>query len=312
MEIYQLKYFSDVYETHSYSESAKNLFITRQALYRAIKSISAELNAPLFTSDRGYLVPTDEAKRLYAYSRSTLASYNEMIEKLSGGSEEPLFYGVTPDSFETMSFEEMDKVGALMTRIINPLFGKDENTPYNINAILPLCSVTNTPDNLINMVAAGTLPFAELVVYGREPLSNPNLTFSTLRKGQIYIAVNKSDPLTSCDAVTLADLRDAKFTLGTQGEATRRYFDYKTPGFDYTPLVIDLSCPKDTQRFSCEHYSSVFFSLQPHDRRSSEISFIPLDEEDAFWRFVMVAGANNQEEWVTKIASSLKEFFGSR
>lgn len=72
MNIRQLKYFVKVYESGSFFRAAEALFISQQALSRALATLEQDLNAPLFYRNHKGVVPTALGRELYASCQPAL------------------------------------------------------------------------------------------------------------------------------------------------------------------------------------------------------------------------------------------------
>ena len=69
MDIKHLRYFMEVTRTCSFTNAAENLYITQPALSRIIKSLEADVGAPLFIRSRKRLILTDAGNVLYKHAQ---------------------------------------------------------------------------------------------------------------------------------------------------------------------------------------------------------------------------------------------------
>ncbi|MGN7399191.1 LysR family transcriptional regulator [Cytobacillus praedii] len=69
MDIKHLRYFMEVNRTGSFTNAAENLYITQPALSRIIKSLEADVGAPLFIRSRKRLMLTDAGNVLYKHAQ---------------------------------------------------------------------------------------------------------------------------------------------------------------------------------------------------------------------------------------------------
>lgn len=67
MEQRQLEYFQTLYKTRNITQTAQELYLTRQALSLSIRKLEQELGAPLFRRTKSGLVPTEASKVLIRY-----------------------------------------------------------------------------------------------------------------------------------------------------------------------------------------------------------------------------------------------------
>lgn len=67
MDQRQLEYFQTLYKTRNITQTAQELYLTRQALSLSIRKLEQELGAPLFRRTKSGLVPTEASQVLIQY-----------------------------------------------------------------------------------------------------------------------------------------------------------------------------------------------------------------------------------------------------
>lgn len=82
MDIWQMRYFIQVYNDKSLTQAAKKLFISQQGLSKTIKNIEDEFQVTLFERTSKGVIPTNNAELLIENSKQIVNSYDEMINKL--------------------------------------------------------------------------------------------------------------------------------------------------------------------------------------------------------------------------------------
>ncbi|WP_125142819.1 LysR family transcriptional regulator [Clostridium transplantifaecale] len=80
MNIRQLEYFVKVYECGSFFKAAESLFISQQALSRALATLEQELNAQLFYRNHKGVTPTTLGRELYISCQAALREM-QVLEK---------------------------------------------------------------------------------------------------------------------------------------------------------------------------------------------------------------------------------------
>ena len=73
MNLNQVEYFVKAAELLSFSRAAEEMYVTQQAVSKAVAALEEELGTPLFTRMSGGLRLTPEGKRALELSRSLLA-----------------------------------------------------------------------------------------------------------------------------------------------------------------------------------------------------------------------------------------------
>lgn len=81
MDIKHIEYILRVMDTGSITKAAEQLYITPQALGKAVRQTEAELGAPLFTREKRRLTPTLAGEVLAHEGRLLVADYHTMLSK---------------------------------------------------------------------------------------------------------------------------------------------------------------------------------------------------------------------------------------
>ena len=83
MELRQLRYFVSVAETLSFSEAARNLFITQSTLSQQIRQLETELSTPLFVRSSHAVALTEAGSELLSYARATLHAADTCLARIA-------------------------------------------------------------------------------------------------------------------------------------------------------------------------------------------------------------------------------------
>lgn len=78
MDIRQLEYYSTLVRKGSFTRAADELFVTRQALSKAVKNLEHELGDKLVFVRNGRVHPTETGASLYAEAAPIIDSYHEL------------------------------------------------------------------------------------------------------------------------------------------------------------------------------------------------------------------------------------------
>lgn len=87
MKFIQLRYFCAVCKYGSFSNAAKNLFITQPAIAQSIRELESEFNIRLFDRCNNRLVLTDEGRWLFEKSEELLLRADEISNELRARSQ---------------------------------------------------------------------------------------------------------------------------------------------------------------------------------------------------------------------------------
>ena len=237
MDMFKLEYFVAAYECASFSEAAQRLYVSRQAVRHAIKSLEGEVGCALFTVKERRLLATPEASQLYDATCELLKAYRRFeMQAACLGNANPIF----------LRFGQ--SVG------INDVFEPGELRALRHGATakrmrLTTCSCEQCRAGL----RSGDFDTVAIVTYRAE--GDPEFRCRCSRQGNLYLLASRSNPLAKKDFVTIDDLRGEPFV--TQGpeydlhrlfaaEAAERGFSlnvvYSTPSMFEVVDQVDSNC----------------------------------------------------------------------
>lgn len=277
MDIQQIRYFSDVYESCNYARSADRLCISRQALRKAIHKLEREVGTPLFENDANRLRPTEAAHRLYRSSRAALRGFSEIEAcvaqiKLSGS--ETVRYGQSIGSSDVFSSVER-MAFSRMPIADNPISAR-------IHVREGSCR------DIREMLLAGELDYATIVATS---INDALFDSCVAREGRIHLAVNASSPLAARETVSVQDLDG--LPLATQG-----------PGYDVHDLLSSAAAAAgfslhvvmevgdvhgalySVESGTCATYT---YSARTFPKVAPDVVCVPFEEPAMTWRFCSLA-----------------------
>ena len=106
LNLTQLKYFCQLYDSRNYSKAADQLFLTRQALRKSISTLEEEVGGELFSGKTGMLSPTPLADFLYPDAIKLLQEEEKLsnnIQEFIRSNSHTLHVGVTFSVLETFA-----------------------------------------------------------------------------------------------------------------------------------------------------------------------------------------------------------------
>lgn len=89
MRIEQLRYLSDIQNTHSISKTAKRFFVSQQAMSNSLKQLESELKITLLERSASGVILTEHAEALLKCTNPFLHDYDALIEQFNAQLEEP-------------------------------------------------------------------------------------------------------------------------------------------------------------------------------------------------------------------------------
>lgn len=201
MDVRQLRYFSAVARTGSFTHAAEQLGISQPSLSQQIKTLEKQIGTPLFerlgrsvrltTYGEALRQPAADILQQVAEAQSSLAN-------LQKGVRGKLRVGVIPT---IMPYLIAPRIGDFSKRFpeVDLQFAED-TTPY-----------------LVERLQSGDL---DLAVSGL-PVRNPDIVCSELMREPLFLAVADNHRLAQENAADLHDLQNERFLLLKEGHCLR-------------------------------------------------------------------------------------------
>lgn len=127
MEIRHIRYFIQVYHDRNITKASKALFISQQALSKAIVNLEEEVGCPLFERSVSGLTPTDYADELYEYFDDTLCSFDRLTEAVQDVREKRMLRIIAPRGFSLTCTQENFSEYSRMNPEFNVTYVEEDN-----------------------------------------------------------------------------------------------------------------------------------------------------------------------------------------
>lgn len=217
MDIYQMRYFIQIYNDKSLTKAAKNLYISEQCLSKTIKKIEEELHIVLFERSARGLKPTVDGEYLLERSSHILNDYDEMIDTLhrkAQNSSKTITIGIS-----TVLYTE---------RLISYICGFQDEHPEVIIEFYELGSYTcekYMEENLIDICI--TLKPDNITHYRFIPFSEYDL----------ILLVNKQNNLSKSSILNLQALKNENFIMLPTGSKIRTIISDHCMRYKFSPNI---------------------------------------------------------------------------
>lgn len=276
MNIQQIKYFSKVYETSNYAHAAEQLFISRQALRKAIQSLESELGCELFVFKANALHPTMAAYDLYQASREALKAFDELEDHIKNAHDKDsgtIRFGVSYGADEVFSFEDR----LLFTECL----------PGTIDVNSKLCTIEGTAQDVCGMLLDGRIDYANIIDVS---INDSLFDYEVACEGGLYLAVRDDDPLACKDSVLISDLRGRNF--GTQGDGfgIHRLLAYEAEraGFNLKVAFVGAMQSSMLRNVESGHTVCYAYSSEANTVIAPHVKMIPFDDPIMHWKYYSI------------------------
>ena len=277
MNVQQIRYFSKVYETGSYARAAEQLYISRQALRKAVHGLEQELGSPLFLVAENAIHPTKEAFEFYQASRQAVHSFEELeqrVAELKTGRTQSFRLGMSCGADEVFAPSERSQF--------------TQSLPGTAEINSRLTTIEGTCDQVRSMVLSGKVDYGNLITY---EMSDARFDYEVARSGKLYLAVHKTSPLARRDSVSVADLRGVRFATQGEGFDIHRLIanEAKRLGFE-----LDVSFVGGSNLDMFKHVESGWsvcyaYRAEVSRRMAPNVVCIPFEEPYLVWRYCTLA-----------------------
>lgn len=200
--------FLTLYKTKSYTETAKQLFVTQPAVSQKVRALQQELNLKLVDYNKSKLTFTQEGTELARLIERTETQTQQVLAQISDSQQvKSISFGTT------LSFNEM----------IEPEFIKSLTRTYpRIN-----CTVKNTT-TIIEQLASGEIEFG-LIEGNFERQNFASIPISTDK----FIGVCSADSPLSQAKVSIKDILNSQLLIREPGSGSRFIFENWLASMNY-------------------------------------------------------------------------------
>lgn len=268
LKIEHFRYFLEICNYKSISKSAKNLFITQQALSSALKCLESDLDAPLF-------VRTQSGVELTPYGETFKIHAEKIIHS---------FDSITSD-FEQIRNEE--------SHILNIAIS------FGVLSALPDEYLENFkllyPNINLNLTEYQDIPCEEAILSEHEdigfsiaPIDNTFFDSQTIIKNEMCILVSNDNPLSAFDKIKFDQLKNEHFLILNSNFKLRHNFVKKCREARFEPNIsletMELILIHNFSRLN----KGIGIGVHFIGNDLSDVKAIPFDAPDCTWEVCLI------------------------
>lgn len=225
MEIWQIKYFIQVYKCRSFSKAAENLHISQQGLSRTIKNIEDELGLLLFERSSKGVNPTAFGSMFLEKANRVVNEYDLMMDFLYDNAElkkETIFIGL-PHSLYTNFFAEV-------------LCDFQEKHPDVRLEIVELASYACEKGMEHKFLD---------ISFAIKPVNIDKFEFNHLFNCDMCILANKDNVISRKDTVEFKELKNEKFIMLSSKYKSRELIIEQCQQWGFSPHIAHTAAQLD-------------------------------------------------------------------
>lgn len=279
MDIKQLSYFIQVCKDKSFSNAAKNLYITQQGLSKAIKNLERNLQLPLFLRSNHEIKLTEYGQYLYQHSAPLIEEYNLLLQKLSDmahNNQEKVRIGFSHGILNALSTEFLQN------------FRENHN---NVELV-----VSEHSDLICEqLIIENKIDMAFLI----GPIDDSKFNSVSIKKERMCALINEKNPLSKKTSLDFIDLKDESFAI--INKEFRTYYNFVdkclkagfTPNIE-SPVAEIMTVHRLSRNNKCVGISA-FFVVD--EIGSTNAKAIPFNDTSFVWDICLIT--NKDKDLVT-------------
>lgn len=205
INLYHLSYFLEVANQRSLSRAAEKLNISQPALSKCIKIMQEKVGVKLYSYSNHVFSLTTAGEQFANAIRVFLQQYDNMINAVQ--SESAFFSGTV-------------KIG-IPAAILDAVFLDAARVFISKNSGISLSVVDEDSSMILDGLAKGEIDIGIIMLSSTLP---SNVEIHPLLQDICYVVLNKSDPLTSEETISLSQLSGKRFLMA--GELSSLYITF--------------------------------------------------------------------------------------
>ncbi len=246
MDIRQLEYFIAVAKLGSFTKAADELFLSRQALSKAVRNLEHETATTLLTNRDNRLELTEAGRKLEAEAEPLVEAFKNLEQRYLGPRKAALR---TPTLSVAMAHG---------TALSLPSCSIDAFRGDHPHIVLSVEEVTT--DTAIDMVRSNE---SEISIVGSAPQYLSEFDLMLVVETGVFVYVPQSNPLAAQDTLALSDLEGQPFVTFGKRNHLHRYFMEACNAEGIQPNVIMTTSDSELLVRSAVQQQALFFGFPP-------------------------------------------------
>lgn len=274
MDIRQLDYFIAVAQRGNFTKAADDLFISRQALSKAVRNLEHELRMPLLVNRDGHLELTDAGHRLLDDAEPLVRTFKKLENRyLSPVAGAPLR-------------QELSVAMAHGTAISLPDRAVDAFRIEHPDLILSVEEVTT--EAALEMAREGE---SDISLVGSAPQYLGEFDIALVVETGVFAYVPVENPLSTRAELSLVDLDNQPFVTFGKRNHLHRYFLESCAGAGVHPNILMTTSDVELLVRSADQQRALYFGFPPTVRTEQKEHhvLVPVDvgHDDAFGTYAI-------------------------
>lgn len=275
MEIKQVKFFLQVCAEKSITTAAQKVFITQQAMSKAIAALEAELDVALFIRTKHGVRLTEEGEHFKILSKNLMMNYEKTLED---------FRSLCALKKERVRCGASTGFGFYITpRLISDFRAHNPNVSLQIDEY--------PSDHCERMIVDGSLD----VGVSLAPVDERQFHSVILRSHDMMAFVNAKHPLAGLDEIAISDLRGCELIASSEKNKQKLTGLCLAQGF--APNFVYTSTQSIMTYMLCSMYDYVGFSVEFIARNcigNPNVKVMPFKDHAFLWEMCLYYKKGNE------------------
>ncbi len=228
MTIQQCKYVLKIADTGSFSQAAKQLFISQASLSMSIKALEKELNIKIFERSGNGVYLTDEGSEFVKYARQICETNDFVSERYNSKNIQQKLYIAT---------QHYDFIADIFGRFLNE--NESESYRFSIREIetYNIIREVETACSDIGIIAIKDGDFDVMKRY----LGKKKISFTSVLRVSPHVFIRKNHPMAGYDKLTNTDLKEYPYVSYEQGDHNSSFFTEELMDTSFINKHIEIS-----------------------------------------------------------------------
>ena len=262
MDIRQREYFIAAAQRGNFTKAAEDLFITRQALSKAVRNLEHETGLTLMDNKDGHLELTAEGRTLFDDAEPVVAAYRNLEERYANTVKHPPVR-------QTLAVSMAHGTAQSMPRNTIDAFCMDHP-----DVLLSVEEVTT--EAALGMARSGE---SDISLVGSAPPYLGGFDLMLVVETGTYVFVPRESPLAARERLVAADIEGQPFVTFGKRNHLHRFFVEACEAAGVKPNIIMTTSDAHLLVRTAEQQKACYFGFPPHIElvESPTHVLVPLD-----------------------------------
>lgn len=266
MNLIQLKYFIEIFDTQSITIAAQNLFVTQPTLSLSLKKLEESLNVQLLIRSENAYHLTESGQLLYEEGKKLLKQFEQLqrdVQSLSTSPQkEKLRVGMTP----LYAFQFMREIATFMTQ----------------HPEIELMITQEGSRQLQRMLKNKRLDVALVSLPNFEPetVKIEQLTNTTIKGYSVYVVLPENNPLAKEEKLSFLQLKEQQFSTLSDHFVIGNLLYKRASELGFDPRIVALHNDLQVLLYSLVQSNSITLLPIEYNEiyKTPGLKWVPLDD----------------------------------